>query len=114
MPPAGCDYHRLRTNAKIILLTPTPDITQLPECGENNPTDLAAHAKQIRELAAQFEVGLADSFTACRYYVHQNALSDILAWRNHPNRRGHELVTKELLRWFPVAELPEGAEVAVR
>jgi hypothetical protein len=28
-------------------------------------------------------------------------LANLLSWPNHPNRRGHELVGDELMRWIP-------------
>jgi lysophospholipase L1-like esterase len=91
----------LAAGAKLLLLTPTPDVTQAADyAGEDKPL-LGAHAAQIRSLAEQYGVALADSLHACLYYSSQADLSDILSWSNHPNRAGHELVARELLRWFP-------------
>jgi len=28
-------------------------------------------------------------------------LADLMSQGNHPNRKGHDLVTKKLLEWFP-------------
>ncbi|MDT8390850.1 MAG: SGNH/GDSL hydrolase family protein [Lentisphaeria bacterium] len=86
---------------KVILLTPTPDMTQSPTYKGEDKALLGAHADQIRTLAADHGVGLADSFRACLDYSSTADLSDILSWSNHPNRTGHELVARELLRWFP-------------
>ena len=91
----------LGAGAKIILLTPTPDNTQMPDYTGADRDLLPAHAKQIRELAAQYGTGLADSFAACMEYARINNLVDLLSWVNHPNRAGHDLVVRELLRWFP-------------
>ena len=86
---------------KVLLMTPTPDQTQAKGYqGENQP-QLQEHAEQIRSLAKNYEIGLADSLKACLDYASKADLSDILSWSNHPNRHGHDLVTKELLRWFP-------------
>jgi len=91
----------LESGAKVILLTPTPDTTQAPDYkGEDRPL-LARHAEQIRDLADHYGIALADSFRACMDYCAEGDLSDLLSWSNHPNRRGHELVARELLRWFP-------------
>jgi acyl-CoA thioesterase-1 len=91
----------IASRARIILLTPTPDMTQAPTYdGEDGP-QLGAHAEQIRRLAAKHGIGLADSLVACMQYGSSGDLSDMLSWRNHPNRTGHELVVRELLRWFP-------------
>jgi acyl-CoA thioesterase I len=93
----------LATGARMILLTPTPDHTQAPSYEGENKHELCAHAEQIRALAAKYGIGLADSLQACLNYSTTADLSDILAWSNHPNRHGHELVSREILRWFPAS-----------
>lgn len=91
----------LAANTKMVVLTPTPDATQASAYQGEDKSLLGAHADQIRTLAAEYGIGLADSFKACLDYSSTADLSDILAWSNHPNRQGHELVARELLRWFP-------------
>lgn len=91
----------IKSGAKVILLTPTPDDTQMPDYAGADKDLLPAHAKQIRELAAEYGTGLADSFAACMEYAGTKGLATILSWVNHPNRTGHELVVRELMRWFP-------------
>jgi acyl-CoA thioesterase-1 len=110
---------------KVLLLTPTPDQTQRIGAPENSRshrreevdaasqsdsspltsgTTLRQHAEQIRQLAAQFQLGLVDSLAAFEEYQNKTGdLSDLLSWSNHPNRAGHELVARGLLRWFPMA-----------
>lgn len=89
----------LKQNVKIILLTPTADLSAKLD-DPNDP--LNQHAKQIRRLAAEYRVGLVDSLAAFQNYVlNGGKLSDLMAQVNHPNRQGHELVTAELLKWFP-------------
>ncbi len=89
---------------KLLLLTPTPDLTQRPDAPPEQRQELQDHAQQIRALAAQYEVGLVDSLAACEQYLQAGGdLSDILSWSNHPNRAGHEIVARELLRWFPMS-----------
>jgi lysophospholipase L1-like esterase len=88
----------LAAKAKVILLTPTPD----KAAKLDDPTDpLHQHADQIRRLAAEYHIGLVDSLgifkQAIRYGV---KLDDLMAQSNHPNRRGHELVARELERLF--------------
>ena len=86
---------------KVILLTPTPDMSaQLAE-----PTEpLIQHAAQIRALAAEYRVGLVDSLAAFLDATSSGrALSDLMSQHNHPNRAGHELVAENLLKWFPAA-----------
>ncbi len=84
---------------KVILLTPTADTTaKLSD--PNDPLNL--HACQIRELARQYQVGLADSLTVFQRYVENGRkLQDLMSQANHPNYAGHKLVACELLRWFP-------------
>lgn len=98
----------LAKEIKVILMTPTLDLTQLPTCGKDEKKPfmvihgepLAEHAEQIRCLASKHELGLADNFAVFHEYLKSGELSDLLSSSNHPNRRGHELVAKELLRWF--------------
>jgi acyl-CoA thioesterase I len=92
----------LKAGAKVILLTPTPDITQGLTYEGPDKAVLPEHAEQIRRLASEYEVGLADSLRAFADYARSAGdLLDLLSWTNHPNRQGHELVARELLRWFP-------------
>jgi acyl-CoA thioesterase I len=89
----------LSSGVKLLLLTPTADQTRLALPG---PADeLSQHAAQVRDLASEYGVGLVDSLAVFDRYQQAGALSDLLSWPNHPNRRGHELVAQELLRWFP-------------
>ena len=90
-------------DVKMILLTPTADVTQRPETPTEDAMPLQQHAEQIRQLAAEYETGLVDSLACFRSYQERGDLSDLLGWSNHPNRSGHELVAHELLRWFPIA-----------
>lgn len=92
----------LERNVKVLLMTPTPDVKQDKEYAGEDKQDLLQHAEQIRQLAEEHGVGLADSLAAFDKYQHEDgALRDLLGWVNHPNRRGHELVARELMRWFP-------------
>lgn len=93
----------LARDAAVILLTPTHDTTQTPGAPDDEREILPRHADLIRRLAEDYEVGLADGFLAFSNYAADHCLTDLLSWSNHPNRRGHELVARELLRWFPAA-----------
>ena len=95
--------------AKVILLTPTPD----QQAKLSDPADpLNQHAEQIRKLAAQYHVGLADSLKAfVRETANGTPLVDLMAQSNHPNARGHALVAAELSPWFsskPASVTPGG------
>ncbi|HBG26534.1 MAG TPA: lipase [Phycisphaerales bacterium] len=85
-------------NIKVILLTPTPDIKHKPD-DPNEP--LNQHAQQIRQLAAEFRVGLADSLAVFDEKQKQGIkLDELLSQSNHPNEKGHRLVADELLIFF--------------
>lgn len=94
----------LARNVKVVLLTPTPDATQRPGADPKQRQTLADHAQQVRTLADKYNVGLLDSLAAFLDYQDRTGdMLDLMSWSNHPNRAGHELVARELLRWFPVA-----------
>jgi len=88
----------LSAGHKIILLTPTGDKRRQLD----DPADpLNQHATQVRELAAQFGVGLADSLAALKAALQAGTkLDDLMSHVNHPSRQGHELVVAELWKWF--------------
>jgi len=86
-------------NIPVILLTPTMDLNAKLD-DPNDP--LNQHAAQIRRLAAEYHVGLVDSLAQFQKYTADGGqLKDLMAQGNHPNRKGHELVAPELLKWFP-------------
>jgi acyl-CoA thioesterase I len=84
---------------KVILLTPTPDTTEDlfdPQAPVNQ------HAAQVRALAKEYGVGLADSHAAFEEYVRKGGkLEDTMSQFNHPNHKGHQLAATRLLEWFP-------------
>jgi acyl-CoA thioesterase I len=84
--------------AKVILLTPTPD----QSARLDDPHDpLNEQAEQIRKLAAEYHVGLADSLAAFKAEIARGTpLTLLMAQVNHPNARGHQLVAGELNKWF--------------
>lgn len=92
----------------VLLLTPTPDMTQAPDSqapsAHAERESLREHAEQIRRLAREHGVGLVDSLQAADAYCeHCGELTDLLSWSNHPNRAGHLLVARALMRWFTPA-----------
>ncbi|MDR1384924.1 MAG: SGNH/GDSL hydrolase family protein, partial [Planctomycetaceae bacterium] len=92
----------LAQNVKVILLTPTPDwsVDIL-----DDKTPLAQHAQQIRELAAKYHVGLADSYAAFKEKVQNGEnIRDYLSQINHPNEKGHRVVTALIMRYFTITE----------
>lgn len=86
-------------DVEVILLTPTGD---LAADIDNLADPLNQQAAMIRQLAGEYRVGLVDSlaeFQACVKGGGQ--LRDLMSQGNHPNRRGHDLVARKLLDWFP-------------
>jgi len=82
----------------IILLTPTPDTAHKPD-DTNEPIN--QHAAQIRLLAEEYEVGLVDSLAGFDLIQKETGdVSALLSQINHPNRKGHDIVAKELFSWF--------------
>lgn len=92
----------LARHIRVILLTPTPDLT----AHLDNPNDsLNQHANQIRRLAAEYHIGLVDSLALFEAKVRSGTpLPDLMAQSNHPNRRGHEIVAAGLLNWFAASD----------
>jgi lysophospholipase L1-like esterase len=90
--------------AKVILLTPTPD----QSARLNDPNDpLNQHADQIRSLAGEYHIGLVDSLAAFKMEIARGTpLPGLMAQVNHPNARGHRLVSAELEKWFGITKLP--------
>jgi len=84
---------------KVLLLTPTPDLSAKLD----SPADpLHQHAEQIRQLAREYHVGLVDSLAAFQQFAKAGGqISTLMAQGNHPNGKGHELVAKALVEWFP-------------
>lgn len=80
---------------KVLLLTPTMD--------DGDLVDLRRHADQIRSLADRLGVGLVDSLAAWDAALDGGKLrrEELLSQSNHPNARGHALVTERLLEWLP-------------
>ena len=84
---------------KVILLTPTPDTR---DKWEDLQDPLQQHARQVRELAAKYHVALADSTKAFQEETKKGReVKELMSGVNHPNRQGHDLVVKELMKWFP-------------
>jgi acyl-CoA thioesterase-1 len=88
----------LQQNIKVILLTPSPD-QRVDILAPDNPLD--QHAAQVRNLAKKYQVGLADSFSSFQAIARSTgSVKDYMSHVNHPNQKGHEMIAKELLKWF--------------
>ena len=88
----------LDRNIKIILLSPSPD-TQTDILEPNNI--LEQHANQVRSLAKENGIGLIDSYELFRNKVLAgDSLSIYMSLVVHPNEKGHQIITDELIRYF--------------
>lgn len=88
----------LRRHIKVILLTPSAD-EQVNLLQPGNQLEL--FADQIRGLAKEYGIGLADSYTRFKQIEIQNGnVHAYMAQSNHPNRKGHELIAEEILKYF--------------
>jgi len=91
----------IKNKIRILLLTPILDISGLYEESKDQWKLLYKHADQIRRLAEEYKVGLVDVLEAFENYIkNYGDISDLLSWSNHPNRRGHDLIAREILQWF--------------
>lgn len=87
-----------KVGIKVILLTPSPDLTVDMSQAAN---ELNQHADQIRQLADTYQTGLIDSYRAFDAKRQQgDTLSRYMAQINHPNEAGHALIVDELMKWF--------------
>jgi lysophospholipase L1-like esterase len=88
----------LAAKIKVVLLTPTPDWT-INFNDPNNP--LEQHSRQIRALAAKYNVALVDSWAAfCDRVRKGENVRSYLSQINHPNERGHLVVAELIAKWF--------------
>lgn len=92
----------LRQGIPVVLCTPTPDLS----CDLlDETTPLAQHAQQIRALADEFGVGLADTYGAfVRLAREGRNIAAYMSQSNHPNARGHAVAAAELARWILTAD----------
>ena len=88
----------LSKHIKVILLTPSPDISTdilKPE----NP--LGQHAEQLISLAKKYKLGLSDSFGRFKELAKAGGnLKEYMAQSNHPNQKGHQIIAEELFKYF--------------
>ncbi len=83
---------------KVILLTPTGDLSSKLDDAKD---PLNQHAAQIRQLAEEYQTGLVDSLALFKEHIAKGGkLDELMSQVNHPNRQGHDLVAGELAKWF--------------
>ncbi|WP_235296923.1 SGNH/GDSL hydrolase family protein [Portibacter marinus] len=87
----------LANDIKVILLTPTPD---LREDISDPETPLAKHARQVRNLAEQYQIGIVDSYAIFQQLSEKENLSNYMSQNNHLNGLGHDLVANNIIKYF--------------
>lgn len=88
----------LKQQVKIILITPSPDQRE-NILNQNNR--LVIHARQVESLSKEFQIGLANVMPLFQQISHKNGtLIEVMSHVNHPNRLGHEIIAKEIFKWF--------------
>lgn len=88
----------IAANKKVVLLTPTPDSN---EDITDVDSRLAQHARQVRKLGEEFDVPVVDSYAAFQQAVEAgNDVKSYLSQSNHPNRKGHVIVSNLLVSMF--------------
>jgi hypothetical protein len=84
-------------NIKVILCTPTGDTSTR----RNDPNDaLVKHTEQIRRMADQLEVGLADIFSAWSEAIVKGGEPVLHSQGNHPSFEGHKVAASVITPWF--------------
>ena len=85
-------------NIKVILLTASPD-QRVDILQKGN--DLQVHSEQIRQMAISNEVGLVDSFSLFQDIARrEGSIISYMSHVNHPNKRGHDVIASEIMKWF--------------
>lgn len=88
----------LAANIKVILCTPTPDLST-DILDDFSP--LAQHAGQIRRLSSKYEIGLADFYAVFKDIAENNEdLEKYMSQVNHPNLEGHKIAAEQIIKWF--------------
>lgn len=87
---------------KVILITPAADSGAIYYDPKERKLTDEELAELIRGLAEQYETGLADAHGAFqKLFEAGHDRSEYAASVNHPNRQGHEVITRCLMEWMP-------------
>jgi len=88
----------LKQNVKVVLLTPTPDVTE-NILDPNAP--LTQHAAQIIALGAKYHIPVVDSYRRFKNLkATGQSLDPYMAQFNHINEKGHEIVAGQIAVLF--------------
>jgi len=88
----------LNEEVKIILLTPSPD-QRVDILQPNN--ELMQYAEQIKRLSKENRIGLIDSYKLFKdKVILGDSISMYMSQVNHPNNKGHQLISTEIIKYF--------------
>lgn len=88
----------LEKNIKVILMTATPD--QRVDIADKG-TQLQKICDQINTLASKYKVGIVDSYRLFQdIYASGGRIADYMSQVNHPNEKGHRVVSDAILGYF--------------
>lgn len=88
----------LKSGIKVILITPSPDL-KVDLLEPNN--ELEQHSNQIIKLSQKYETGLIDSYAQFKKIQEDcDCVADYMSQGNHPNEKGHSLISSEILNYF--------------
>jgi acyl-CoA thioesterase I len=88
----------LKKNIKVILLTPSPHLAVNLLEPEN---ELDQHRQQIISLSEKYQIGLVDSYSLFQKIQETcDCVKEYMSQGNHPNKKGHELIASEILKFF--------------
>lgn len=88
----------LKRKMKIILLTSTPD--QRIDIMDKD-SDLQKLNNQLIDLAKKYQVGLVDNYTVFqKLFSSGGKIADYMSQVNHPNEKGHQIVTNGIMKYF--------------
>lgn len=90
----------LKKNIKVILLTPTPDLT---EDIKIESTPLEVHRQMIIALGEKYKIPVVDSYGIFKKMAIEGIdIKPYMAQNNHPNEKGHQLVADEICKLFVI------------
>ncbi len=88
----------LAKGIKVILLTASPD-QRVPIADTVSVLD--QHGEQIKKMAENYHIGFVNSYGLFRNQVNQGVpLPDLMSQVNHPNEKGHTLISQAILEFF--------------
>ena len=88
----------LKKGIKVILMTPSPDITVDVLKPDN---ELELFAKQIIALAEKYKIGVVDSYGLFKHLIEEGKdIKIFMAQSNHPNEKGHQLIADGIMHYF--------------